>query len=204
LFPRPDIPYGLDPGCANRYTPPSDGGFSPDRHLLVSAPDFPKASEEARRAVNGTPEEKVDLEQLKAAIRARAARKRTEIAAAVPLAVKARGGWTFNWLEAKTLLKTAARYAEAGQPPTHDNRHGLKRWVVELISRTVLRLTRFITTRQTDYNVSMLDTVRDMAEALHDVETRVVQQQEQIRQLEAVVCQLQFRAAPSTPERKAS
>jgi hypothetical protein len=154
--------------------------------------------------VNGTPEEKVDLEQLKESIRARAARKRAEIAAVVPLRAKAQGGWTFNWLEAKALLKTAAKYAEAGQPPTHDNRHGLKLWAVKLLSRTVLRLTRFITTRQTDYNVSILDTVRDMAEALHDVETRVVQQQEQIRQLEALVTRLQLGAAPAAPERKAS
>jgi hypothetical protein len=153
--------------------------------------------------VNGTPEEKVDLEQLKARIRARAARKRAEVGAAIPLAAKAQGGWTFNWLEAKSLLKTAGKYAEAGQAPTHDNRHGIKLWVVKLLSRTVLRLTRFITTRQTDYNVSILDTVRDMAEALHDVETRVVHQQEQIRQLEALVCQLQLRNVPA-PERKAS
>jgi hypothetical protein len=154
--------------------------------------------------VNGTPEEKVDLEELKARIRARAARKRAEVGAVVPLAAKARGGWTFNWLEAKAILKTAATFAECGKPPTHENRHGLKLWVARLLSNTVIRLTRFITSRQTDYNVSLLDTVRDMAEALHDVETRVVGQQEQIRQLEAVVCQLQLRAGFPAGERKAS
>jgi hypothetical protein len=154
--------------------------------------------------VNGTPEEKIDLEELKARIRARAARRRAEIAAVVPLAAKAQGGWTFNWLEAKTTLKTAAAFAEAGKPPTHDNRHGLALWFARLLSRTVLRLTRFITSRQTDYNVSLLDTVRDMAEALHDVETRVVNQQEQIRQLEAVVVRLQLHAGLPLGERKAS
>ncbi len=153
--------------------------------------------------MNGIPEEKVDLQQLKKRIRDRAALKRAEIAAVVPLRAKSQGGWSFNWLEAKSLLKTAAKYAEAGQPPSHDNRHGFKRWVVQLVSGAVLRLTRFITTRQTDYNVSMLDTVRDMAEALHDVETRVVQQQEQIRQLEAVVARLQL-GAPVASERLAS
>jgi hypothetical protein len=154
--------------------------------------------------VNGTSKESLDLEELKNRIRARAAARRAEIAAVVPLQAKAQGGWTFNWLEAKALLKTAARYAQAGQPPSHDNRHGLKLWAVKLLSRTVLRLTRFITTRQTDYNVSLLDAVRDMAEALHDVETRVVQQKEQIRQLEALVCQLQLRSGSASPERKAS
>jgi hypothetical protein len=154
--------------------------------------------------VNGASEAKIDLEELKGRIRARAAAKRTEIAAVVPLAAKARDGWTFNWLEAKATLKTAASFAEAGTPPTHDNRHGLKLWAARLISRTVSRLTRFITSRQTDYNVSLLDTVRDMAEALHDVETRVVHQQEQIRQLEALVCRLQLLAGVPAGERKAS
>ncbi len=146
----------------------------------------------------------MDLENLKARIRTQAARKRAEVGAIVPLAAKAQGGWTFNWLEAKALLKTAANFAEAGKPPTHENRHGLKLWVARLVSGTILRLTRFITSRQTDYNVSLLDSVRDMAEALHDVETRVVNQQEQIRQLEAVVCQLQLRAGLPIGERKAS
>jgi hypothetical protein len=146
----------------------------------------------------------VDLEQLKESIREGASRKRSELAAVVPLSAKAQDGWTFNWLEAKTLLKTATLYAEAGKPPLLENKHGLKRALAKFAAKVVLRLTRFITTRQTDYNVSVLDTVRDLAEAMHDVETRVVQQQEQIRQLEALVSQLQVRGATFTPERKAS
>jgi hypothetical protein len=88
--------------------------------------------------------------------------------------------------------------------------HGWRRSVARVASRIVLYLTRFLTSRQTDFNVCLLDALREMGEALHVVETRVVQQQEQIRLLEACLSQLQLRVSTAAPvrhcemERKAS
>jgi hypothetical protein len=152
--------------------------------------------------MNGTPDEALDLERLKARIREQAARKRAEVAAVIPLAVRSPDGRTFNWLEAKALLRTAATFAEAGTPPPLEGMRGPKRWLAAQLARVVRRLTRFITTRQTDYNVSLLDTVRDLAESLHETETRLLQQQVQIRQLEALVGQLQLRGPAPAAERR--
>jgi len=77
-------------------------------------------------------------------------------------------------------------------------------------SRVILYLTRFLTTRQSDFNVCVLDALRGMGEAVHALETRLVQQQEQIRLLETTILQLQWRIAGtgaarrSEVERKAS
>jgi hypothetical protein len=156
--------------------------------------------------VSGNSDDSLDLEELKAQVRARAARRRAEVAAVIPLAARApsQGGWTFNWLEAKGQVRTAERFVQAGTPPLLENAHGLKRRLGMLVGRIVMRLTRFITTRQTDYNRNVLDLVRDMAEALHDVEGRVIGQQEQIRQLESCLAQVQLRAGVPPAERKAS
>ncbi len=68
----------------------------------------------------------------------------------------------------------------------------------------VLILTRFITSKQTDLNINLLLTLREMGEALHAIETRVIQQQEQIHLLETSLSQLQLRVSGSSPARKAS
>ncbi len=136
-----------------------------------------------------------DLDELKTKIREQAAEMRERAAAAVPLAARGSSAWSFNWLEVKSRLKIGAGLAQMGGMPLLPRFRGVKRQVALFASRAVLYLTRFLTSRQTDFNVCLLDALREMGEALHGVETRVVQQQEQIRLLEACVNQLQLRVS---------
>jgi hypothetical protein len=149
-----------------------------------------------------------DLEGLKERIRGQAAEMRNRAAAEVPLTVRGPDVWTFNWLEVKSRLKIAWGLSHLGEPPLLQRFRGVKRHIAQAASRVVLYFTRFITSRQTDFNVAVLDILRDMGESLHEVETRVVQQQEQIRLLEACLAQVQLRVGPSAhpreSERKAS
>jgi hypothetical protein len=160
--------------------------------------------------VSGTNQSDWDLDALKEQIREQAASMRERTAAALPAAGRGAAMWSFNWLEVKARLKIGAGLARLGEMPLLPRLHGLYRRLALLAARVILHGTRFLTSRQTDFNVCVLDALRDMGEALHAVETRVVQQQEQIRLLEAMVGQLQLRVSSgSTPrrgelERKAS
>jgi hypothetical protein len=150
-----------------------------------------------------------DLEELKARIREQAASMRERTAASVPLAARSSAAWSFNWLEVKSRLKIGSGLAQLGAVPLLPRFHGLTRRLALAGAKAILFLTRFLTSRQTDFNVCTLDALREMGEALHTVETRVVQQQEQIRLLEATVNQLQLRISSGSNrrgelERKAS
>jgi hypothetical protein len=148
-----------------------------------------------------------DLEAVKARIRREAAAMRARAAAAVPLGVCVPGVWAFNWLEFKSRLKAAADLAPLGGMPLMHRFQGVKRRLALAAARVVLYLARFLTTRQTDFNLSLLEVLRETGEAMHDVETRVVRQAEQIRLLEAYLNRL---SPPTTaadlpePRRKAS
>jgi|GEM_PF-3027834 hypothetical protein len=160
--------------------------------------------------MSGTNQPDLDLDELKARIREQAASMRERAAAATPLPPDGSSIWSFNWLEVKSRLKIAAGLAQLGVMPLLPRFHGLKRRLALAASRIILYLTRFLTTRQSDFNVCTLDALRGMGEALHAIETRLVQQQEQIRLLEATITQLQLRVASIGPirrselERKAS
>lgn len=136
-----------------------------------------------------------DMEELKKRIRAQAADMRERAVAAVPLAARSPAAWCFNWLEIKDRLKIGAGLAQLGGAPLMARFHGIKRRLALAASRIVLYLTRFLTSRQTDYNVCVLDILREMGEALHISETRLIQQQEQIRLLQATINQMQMRKA---------
>jgi hypothetical protein len=145
--------------------------------------------------MDGSRQADPELEQIKDYIRQEAARKRAEVVAAVPLSLKARDGLCFNWLEVKDRLRLTRTFATADKPPALDRFHGLRRRIAQWTAKIVMKLTRFITNRQMEYNIATLDLVQDMAEALHDVEKRLVQQQEMIHQLEATITRLQLRQA---------
>jgi hypothetical protein len=143
--------------------------------------------------MNNANQPDLDLNELKERIREQAAGMRERAASATPLPPDGSSVWSFNWLEVKSRLKIAAGLAQLGAAPLLPRFHGIKRRLALLASRVILYLTRFLTTRQSDFNVCVLDALRGMGEALHAAETRVVQQQEQIRLLEATICQLQLR-----------
>lgn len=158
--------------------------------------------------MDNTNQPNLDLDELKARIREQAASMRERAVAAIPLAGRGPSVWTFNWLEVKARLKIGAGLAQLGAVPLLPRLHGLQRRLALAASRLILYLTRFLTSRQTDFNVCLLDALREMGEALHTAETRLVQQQEQIRLLEATLSQLQLRTAGMARrderERKAS
>jgi hypothetical protein len=145
--------------------------------------------------MSGMNQSDLDLDELKARIREQAAAMRERAAASTALPPDGSSVWSFNWLEVKSRLKIAAGLAQLGVVPLLPRFHGVKRRLALAASRVILYLTRFLTTRQSDFNVCALDALRGMGEALHAVETRVVQQQEQIRLLEATISQLQLRVA---------
>lgn len=144
----------------------------------------------------------LNLDELKERIREQAAGMRERAASATPLPPDGSSIWSFNWLEVKSRLKIASGLAQLGAAPLLPRFHGIKRRLALAASRVILYLTRFLTTRQSDFNVCTLDALRGLGEALHAVETRVVQQQEQIRLLEATITQLQFRLAHTGPGRR--
>jgi hypothetical protein len=144
----------------------------------------------------------LDLDELKARIREQAASMRERAASSIPLATRSSAVWSFNWLEVKARLKIGAGLAELGALPLLPRFHGLQRRLAQAAARGILYLTRFLTSRQTDFNLCLLDALREMGEALHSVESRVVQQQEQIRLLEATISQLQLRVAGSGSGRR--
>jgi hypothetical protein len=143
-----------------------------------------------------------DLDELKARIREQAAGMRERAATATPLPPDGSSVWSFNWLEVKSRLKIAAGLAPLGALPLLPRFHGVKRRLALAASRVILYLTRFLTTRQSDFNACTIDAVRGIGEALHTIETRLVQQQEQIRLLEATIIQLQLRVANIGPTRR--
>jgi hypothetical protein len=98
----------------------------------------------------------------------------------------------FDWPQARRRLESASDLSRIAAPPQLDTR-GPRRWLQMLLAKVVLRLTRFITSRQTDCNVCLSEAARDVAEGLHEVEKQVVENQERIRQLEARLAQLQRR-----------
>ena len=159
--------------------------------------------------MDNTNQPDLDLDDLKSRIREQAASMRERAAASIPLAARGSSVWTFNWLEVKARLKIGAGLAQLGAVPLLPRFHGIQRQLALAASRVILFLTRFLTSRQTDFNVCLLDALREMGEALHSVDTRVVQQQEQIRLLEATISQLQLRVGSGSTlrgelERKAS
>jgi hypothetical protein len=143
-----------------------------------------------------------DLDELKTRIREQAAGMRERAAAAIPLAARGASVWSFNWLEVKSRLKIGSNLARLGAVPLLPRLHGIKRQLALVAARVILVATRFLTSRQTDFNVCLLDALREMGEALHSVESRVVQQQEQIRLLEATISQLQLRVASTGSNRR--
>ena len=143
-----------------------------------------------------------NLDELKARIREQAASMRERTATSIPLTTRGSSVWSFNWLEVKTRLKIGAGLAQLGAVPLLPRFHGIQRQLALAASRVILFLTRFLTSRQTDFNVCMLDALREVGEALHAVESRVVQQQEQIRLLEATISQLQLRVGGSGSSRR--
>src|SRR5262252_9128124 len=109
--------------------------------------------EEVSWVMSGTNDPDWDLDELKARIREQAASMRERAAASVPLAVHSSAAWSFNWLEVKSRLKIGSGLAQLGAMPLLPRFHGLKRRLALVASRVVLYLTRFLTSRQSDFNV---------------------------------------------------
>jgi hypothetical protein len=149
--------------------------------------------------MSGADEAKSDLDELRDRIRSQAAQRRADVAAESPVRPPPPAPWKYNWQEGRRLLQGADALTHISAPPQLSDSHGPKRWLSSLVAKVVIRLTRFMTNRQIDFNVRLLAAVRDMVEALHEIETRSIENQEQIRHLEACLTQLQLRAGGCPP-----
>jgi hypothetical protein len=150
-------------------------------------------------------EPKDDLAQLRDHILEQVLQKRAEIEALTPLRPPVPPPYAFHWLEARRRLEIAARMSQLSAPPQLENVRGPKRWLSLLLGKIVIVMTRFMTNRQIDYNVNLMETVEDMVKALHELETLALQNQEHIRHLESCLTRLQLQTsiAPEVPGRKA-
>jgi hypothetical protein len=150
--------------------------------------------------MGGAGEPKDDLDEMRDRLRSQAARRRAAIDADNPVRPPPPPPYRYNWQEGRRLLQGADALTHISAPPQLTDSRGLKRWLTNLVAKAIIRLTRFMTNRQIDFNVRLLAAVRDMVEALHEIEARSIENQEQIRHLEACIARLQLRADCSPPQ----
>lgn len=96
----------------------------------------------------------------------------------------------FNWPQLSITLTGIAPHAQVGteMPPIRRYR-GPFRYGAALVAKVVLYVSKFLTTRQREYNVALLEFVRELGEGVRNLELRVIRQAERIRELEAALAQ---------------
>src|SRR5579862_3361004 len=88
-------------------------------------------------------------------IRERAQRNETQLNAHSP------NPHVYNWPEVSSRLNQATTVALAQEAPLVGPHHtGLRRIIVGAIRRLIVTLSRFLTNRQSEYNISLVDSMR--------------------------------------------
>jgi hypothetical protein len=122
------------------------------------------------------PGDGIDLARLKAEIRASLARR-----TAAPGAVAAPAGGFDADLRAASLGRVE-RHADIGAGvPELPRFRGPLRFVARLLARVVLYLSRFLTSRQREYNYAVLNALRNLHRGLSRLEDEQAQRFQQLR-----------------------
>jgi hypothetical protein len=90
----------------------------------------------------------------------------------------------YNWPEVSSRLSRASAVAVADATISLDRRHtGLRRELIFQIRGLIAYLLRFLTSRQTAYNLDVLQALRETGRGLRALEQRLAQQDQDIGQL---------------------
>jgi hypothetical protein len=90
----------------------------------------------------------------------------------------------FNWPEVSSRLEQAAAVAVADDNITVGRHHtGLRRAFVLRLRQLIVTALRFLTTRQSEYNLGVLHALRETGKAVRSLEKQLAAQNEEIRQL---------------------
>jgi hypothetical protein len=90
----------------------------------------------------------------------------------------------FNWPEVSSRLGQAAAVAVADDKiPVGRHHTGLRRVVILRLRRLIVAALRFLTTRQSEYNLGVLHALRETGKAVRSLENQLAIQNEEIRQL---------------------
>jgi hypothetical protein len=90
----------------------------------------------------------------------------------------------YNWPEVSSSLSRATTVAVADATISVDRRHtGLRRALILGIRSVVVALLRFLTARQSEYNLAIVHAARETGRGVRALEKRLAAQDEEIRQL---------------------
>ncbi len=110
----------------------------------------------------------------------------------------------YNWPEVSSYLGRAAAVAVADDAPPVSPRHtGLRRVIFVSVRKLAVTLLRFLTVRQSEYNLGILHALREMGKAVRSLEQRLAERDHEIRQLRERLSHLE-QHLPSEIVRKAS
>jgi hypothetical protein len=126
-------------------------------------------------------------EQLLETIRARAERNQRQ-PGLVPTASRP----VYNWPEVSSRLSRAAAVAVPDATIPVSRRHsGLRRALILRLRRLIVSLLRFLTVRQTEYNLGVLHALRDTGKAVRSLEQLLLARDEELRHLRERVAHLE-------------
>jgi hypothetical protein len=98
----------------------------------------------------------------------------------------------YNWPEVSSRLSRAAAVAVADATIPVDRRHtGLRRGLILAVRRLIASLLRFLTARQSDYNLGILEAMHETGRAVRSLEKRLAAQDEELTQLRERISHLE-------------
>ena len=110
----------------------------------------------------------------------------------------------YNWPEVSSRLGRAAAVAVADDAIPMSSRHtGLRLVVLVRVRKLTVALLRFLTVRQSEYNLGVLHALRETGKAVRSLEQRLAERDKEIRQLRERISHLE-QHLPSEIVRKAS
>jgi hypothetical protein len=110
----------------------------------------------------------------------------------------------YNWPQVSSRLSQATAVAETDATiPVHRRHTGLRRALILGIRRVIIVLLRFLTVRQSEYNLAVVHAVRETGRGVRSLEKRLAAQDEEIRQLRQRISHLETHL-PADINRKAS
>ncbi len=110
----------------------------------------------------------------------------------------------YNWPEVSSRLSRAEAAAVADAAIPVDRRHrGIRRVLILRVRTLIVSLLRFLTARQSRYNLDVLQALRETGKTVRSLETRLTARDDEVRQLRERLSHLE-RHLPTEAVRQAS